>query len=109
MKKDIFNGKILSEWKSGVIISLILFAVIFIGGGLYFFLTAILDDGLEYVLRIFLYCSSALCIILGIGGPLLTLHLIRIYPEHRKFTKLFIQEYVFRGYSGFMDKDTHID
>jgi hypothetical protein len=50
-----------------------------------------------------------LSLTVGISYPLITLHLIKIYPKHRKITKHFIKEYVFREYDGAEEKRLYED
>ena len=109
MKKDIFNGKIATESKGIVKFTLIFTPLICILCGIIFLLVALFYDSVEYSARIFLYCIAPLSIIAGISYPLITLHLIKIYPKHRKITKHFILEYVFREYGGANEKRLYED
>lgn len=109
MKKDIFNGKIAIESKGIVKFTLIFTTLICILCGIIFLLVALFYDNVEYVARIFLYCLSALAIVAGIIYPLSILHLIKIYPKHRKITKHFIKEYVFIDYDGADEKRLYKD
>ena len=109
MKKDIFNGKIATECIGLVKFTLILTSIAFISFGIIFLLIAIFYENVEYAARIFLYCCAPLSIIMGISFPLIVLHLIKIYPKHRKITKVFIQEWVFRGAAGYIQKDRYKD
>lgn len=109
MKKDIFNGKIATEYNGLVKFTLIFAPIIFILCGVMFLLVALFYENVEYAARIFLYCIAPLSIIAGISYPLITLHLIKIYPKHRKITKLFIKEYVFREYDGADEKSLYED
>ena len=109
MKKDIFNGKIAAESKGIVKFTLILPPLIFILCGIIFFCVAIFYENVEYAARIFLYIVSPLSLTVGISYPLITLHLIKIYPKHRKITKHFIKEYVFREYDGADEKRLYED
>lgn len=109
MKKDIFNGKISTEARGLVKFTLIFLPLIFILCGIIFLWLAIFYENVEYAARIFLYCASPLTIAAGISYPLITLHLIKIYPKHRKITKHFIKEYVFREYDGSAEKSIYKD
>ena len=109
MKKDIFNGKIATESKGIVKFTLIFTPLICILCGIIFLLVALFYDNVEYAARIFLYCASSLAIVAGISYPLITLHLIKIYPKHRKITKHFILEYVFREYDSSDEKRLYED
>ena len=109
MKKDIFNGKIATESKGIVKFTLIFTPLICILCGIIFLLGALFYDNVEYSARIFSYCLAALSIIAGISYPLITLYLIKIYPKHRKITKHFILEYVFREYGGANEKRLYED
>lgn len=109
MKKDIFNGKIATESKGIVKFTLIFPPVILILCGVMFLLMAIFYDNVEYSARIFLYCIAPLSIIAGISYPLITLYLIKIYPKHRKITKHFIKEDVFREYDFKTEKSIYKD
>ena len=109
MKKDIFNGKIATECNGLVKFTLIFAPIILILCGVMFLLIALFYENVEYSARIFLYCIAPLSIIAGISYPLITLHLIKIYPKHRKITKLFIKEYVFREYDGADEKSLYED
>ena len=109
MKKDIFNGKIATESKGIVKFTLIFTPLICILCGIIFLLVALFYDNVEYAARIFLYIISPLSLIVGISYPLITLHLIKIYPEHKKITKCFIKEYVFREYDGADEKRLYED
>ena len=100
MKKDIFNGKIATEYNGFVKFTLIFPPVILILCGVMFLWVALFYENVEYAARIFLYCIAPLSIIAGISYPLVTLRLIKIYPKHRKITKCFIKEFVFREYDG---------
>ena len=90
MKKDIFNGKIATECIGSVKFTLIFPPVILILCGVMFLLVALFYENVEYAARIFLYCASFLAIVAGISYPLVTLHLIKIYPKHRKITKRYM-------------------
>ena len=109
MKKDIFNGKILNEFRGIVKFSLILVTLIFIVVGVMFLLTALFYENIDHAGRIFLYCIAPLSIIAGISYPLITLYLIKIYPKHRKITKHFIKEYHFREYDFSTEKSFYKD
>ena len=109
MKKDIFNGKIATESKGLVKFTLIFTPLICILCGIIFLLVALFYDNVEYAARIFLYCASSLAIVAGISYPLSILHLIKIYPKHRKITKHFIKEYVFREYDSSDEKRLYED
>ena len=109
MKKDIFNGKIATESKGIVKFTLIFTPLICILCGIIFLLVALFYDNVEYAARIFLYINSPLSLIVGISYPLITLHLIKIYPEHKKITKCFIKEYVFREYDSSDEKRLYED
>ena len=109
MKKDIFNGKIATESKGIVKFTLIFTPLICILCGIIFLLVALFYDNVEYSARIFLCCIAPLSIIAGISYPLITLHLIKIYPKHRKITKLVIKEYVFREYDFKTEKSIYKD
>ena len=109
MKKDIFNGKIATESKGIVKFTLIFGPIIFILCGVMFLLVALFYENVEYAARIFLYIVSPLSLTVGISYPLITLHLIKIYPKHRKITKHFIKEYVFREYDGAYEKRLYED
>ena len=109
MKKDFFNGKISTESRGIVKFKLIFPPLIFILCGIIFLCVAIFYENVEYAARIFLYCASLLSIAAGISYPLITLHLIKIYPKHRKITKHFIKEYVFREYNGSNEKHLYKD
>ena len=109
MKKDIFNGKIATESKGIVKFTLIFTPLICILCGIIFLLVALFYDNVEYAARIFLYCASSLAIVAGISYPLSILHLIKIYPKHRKITKHFIKEYVFREYDGSAERSIYKD
>ena len=109
MKKDIFNGKIATECKGIVKFTLIFPPLICILCGIIFLLGALFYDNVEYSARIFSYCLAALSIIAGISYPLITLYLIKIYPKHRKITKHFIKEYVFREYDFKTEKSIYKD
>ena len=109
MKKDIFNGKIATEYNGFVKFTLIFPPVILILCGVMFLLVALFYENVEYVARIFLFCVSSLAIIAGISYPLITLYLIKIYPKHRKITKHFIKEYHFREYDFSTEKNFYKD
>ena len=109
MKKDIFNGKISTEHIGMVKFTLIFAPLVFIVCGLLFLLIAIFYDNVEHAARIFLYCIAPLTVIAGISYPLITLHLIKIYPKHRKITKHFIKEYHFREYDFSTEKNFYKD
>ena len=110
MKKDIFNGKISHDCRGLVKFTLIFPPLIFILCGLLFLFTAIFYDNVEYAARIFLYCAAFLSLGAGVGYPVLTLFLIRIYPKGRKITKFLIREYVFKDGVFFTNhKDKSID
>ena len=109
MKKDIFNGKIATEYNGFVKFTLIFPPVILILCGVMFLLVALFYENVEYVARIFLFYVSSLAIIAGISYPLITLYLIKIYPKHRKITKHFIKEYHFREYDFSTEKNFYKD
>lgn len=108
-KKDIFNGKIATKYNGIVKFTLIGPPVALILCGVMFLLVALFHENLEYVARIFFYCASFLPIVVGISYPLIMLHLIKIYPKHRKITKHIIEEYVFREYDGAEEKRLYED
>ena len=109
MKKDIFNGKIATEYNWLVKFTLICTPVVLIMCGVMFLLVALFYENVEYAARIFLYIVSPLSLTAGISYPLITLHLIKIYPKHRKITKHFIKEYVFREYDSSDEKRLYED
>ena len=109
MKKDIFYGKISTECRGMVKFTLIFFPLLLILCGITFLCVAIFYKNVEYSARIFLYCVSFLSVTGGIGYPLITLRLIKIYPKHRKITKHFIKEYVFSKYDGANEKRFYED
>ena len=109
MKKDIFNGKIATEYNGVVKFTLIFPPVILILCGVMFLLVALFYENVEYAARIYLYCASSLAIVAGISYPLVTLRLIKIYPKHRKITKGFIKEFVFREYDGSAERSIYKD
>ena len=95
MKKDIFNGKIRTEFRSWVIFTLVFTAVVGVACGLLFLFIAIFDD-YELVAKAVFYGIAALSMLGGIGYSVATLCLIRIYPQHKRITLRFIKEFVFR-------------
>ena len=109
MKKDIFNDKILPECRGLVKFTLIFTPAVFILCGTIILLIAIFYDKGEYAARIFAYFLSIVAILGGITYPFITLRLIKIYPKHRKITKQFLQEYVFRSYDGSNEKGIYKD
>ena len=100
MKKEIFKGKILTEFIWLVKFTLIFTAIIFILCALLILGIAVFYEKVDHLARIVLYVFAFLSLVAGIGYPLVTLHLIRIYPQKRKITKHFLKEYVFREYKG---------
>ena len=109
MKKDIFNGKIATEYNGFVKFTLIFPPVILILCGVMFLLVTLFYENVEYAARIFLYIVSPLSLTVGISYPLVTLRLIKIYPKHRKITKCFIKEFVFREYDGSDERSIYKD
>ena len=106
MKKDIFNGKILREFRGITAFGLILGTVVFFACSLLFFFEAFSqNDGA----RIAVFCISAVTFLLSIVFPAATIHLIRIYPKRRKITRLLIREYVFREYDNCEEKKIYKD
>ena len=95
MKKDIFNGKIQTEFRGWVIFTLVFTAVVGVACGLLFLFIAIFDD-YELAAKVVFYCIAALSTLGGIGYSIVTLCLIRIYPKHKRITRGFIKEIVFR-------------
>ena len=89
MKKDIYNGKVKKELISHVTFSIIFFSIISLGLAIFFLLFALLYDDLKDSVRILTFILSALCFILGIAFPPITIYLYRSYPKHPKLTKLF--------------------
>lgn len=98
MKRDIFIDKIDTQHIGLVKATLILASGIGILGGISFLLVAIFYENVETAARILLYVVSGLSLVFGVLFPIVTLHLIKIYPKHRKITALLIKEYVFREY-----------
>ena len=96
MKNDHFNGKIAPEFIGFVKFTLLLAPLVMIPCGILFLLLAIFYENVEYAARILMFVMSGLSIAAGVAYPLITLHLIKIYPKHRNITKHFIKEYVFR-------------
>jgi len=99
--KEVFGGKISDKYVGYIKGSLILFAVVLIAIGLLFFGIAIFGEEVEYSTRKILGIIGPVFVITGIGYPLITVHLIKMYPKHRKITKLLIVEYVFKDYYKF--------
>ena len=97
MKKDVFNGKILTEFIGLVKFTLIFVPIIVILCALLFFGVAVFYESVERLARIILCVVALLSLFVGIGYPLITLRLIRIYPQKRKITRHFLKEYVFRN------------
>ena len=89
MKKDVFNDKILPEFRGLVKFTLIFTPAVFILCGTIILLIAIFYDKGEYAARIFAYFLSIVAVLGGITYPFITLRLIKIYPKHRKITKQF--------------------
>ena len=109
IKKDIFNGKISAEFRGLVKFTLIFASLIFFLCGMLFLLFAIFYDKVEQSARTFLFCLSSICFALSIFLPLITLKLIKIYPKHRKITRRFIKEFVFREYDHSAEKSIYND
>jgi hypothetical protein len=106
MKKDIFNGKILREFRGITAFGLILGTVVFLAVAvLLFFVAFSQNDGT----RIAVFCFSAVAFLLAILFPTITIYLIRIYPKRRKITRLLIREYVFREYDNCEEKKIYKD
>ena len=106
MKKDIFNGKILREFRGITAFGLILGTVVFLAVAVLLFFVAFLqNDGA----RIALFCFSAVAFSFAILFPAVSIHLIRIYPKRRKITRLLIREYVFREYDNCEEKKIYKD
>ena len=109
MRKDIFNGKILNEFRGIVKFSWIRVTLIFIVVGVMFLLTALFYENIDHAGRIFLYCISSCVIAIGVLFPIITVRLIKIYPKHKKITKIFIKEWVFREYDHLDMKNSYKD
>ena len=106
MKKDLFNGKILREFKGITAFGIIAGTVVFLAVAVLLFFVAFLqNDGA----RIALFCFSAVTFLLSIVFIAATIHLIRIYPKRRKITRLLIREYVFREYDNCEEKKIYKD
>ena len=106
MKKDLFNGKILREFKGITAFGIIAGTVVFLAVAVLLFFVAFLqNDGA----RIALFCFSAVAFSFAILFPTVTIHLIRIYPKRRKLTRFLIREYVFREYDGQEEKKIYKD
>ena len=104
MKKDIFNEKIAAEYKGMVKVTLILTPAVFIFCGVFLLLIAIFYNNIEYDARVFTYILATASICAGVAYPFITLYLIRIYPKHRKVTRQFLQENVFRKDNDWLKK-----
>jgi len=109
IEKDIFNGKISAELRGLVKLTLIFASLIFFLCGMLFLLIAIFYNNVEQSARTFLFCISPICFALSVFFPLITLKLIKIYPKHRKITRHFIKEYVFREYDHSAEKSIYND
>lgn len=94
-EKDVFNGKILHEFSGLMKFTLLITAIVFVVCGVFFLLMAIFYENMEYAAQVFLFCASAVSILAAIAYPLISLHLIRTFPKHKKLAKLFVKEYVF--------------
>lgn len=96
MKRDIFNGKISAEYRGYVVFTLSLATLIFVGCGALFCLVPVVYDSMDAAARVLLFAMGGLCGLAAILFPLFTWHFIRIYPSHRRITRLLIKEDVFR-------------
>ena len=89
MKKDIYNGKVKKELISIITFSIVLFGIVSLGLAIFFLLFALLFNELNNDVLILTFVLSALCFIMAIVYPPLTIYLYRSYPKHPKLTKLF--------------------
>ncbi len=96
MKSDIFNGKILEPYRGIVKFTLVFVPCVLIMCSLILGIIAITYPKIDDAARVMIFIFTALSGVSAIVYPLVTLRLIRCYPKHRKITKLFIQEYVFK-------------
>ena len=97
-KNDWFNGKIAEPFVGTVKFTIIFVPIVLFICFLIFFFVALFYDKVEPAARILLYIMSVLTGISTIGFPIATLRLIRVYPKHRKITKMLLQEYIFKNW-----------
>ena len=95
MSKDIFNGNIKKEHINYVKYTLLFSSIFFFAACLYFLLTAIFYENIEYAAKIFLFILSGLSFLSFVLCPILSIYAIKTYPKHPKLAKLLIKEFVF--------------
>ena len=106
MKKDIFNGKVLREFRSLMWLLLVLVTVVFLLIGVSALVCGFLENGEG---RIALFCISGVCFLIAVCLPIVMVHLIRIYPRCKKLTRFLVKEFVFREYDGENEKKKYED
>lgn len=95
MKRDIFNGKLDKDGIANIIIGLILLGIICLAGGIGFLCVALINEDLEWRLKVLLFVFSGISFGTLIAYPLLTVYAIRTYPRHKKLAHLLWKDYVF--------------
>ena len=94
--KNIYNGKIEKGLVGYVTCGIVLFSSIMSIGSIFLVLLALFYENVENNARVFLYIISGISLLLAIIHPIITIHFIRIYPKHSKFTtKFLIKKFVF--------------
>ena len=94
MSKDIFNGKVRTEYRKLTIFTFVFASLVFFACATIFLLTALLYDKVEYDARIALLIMSGISYVFSVFFPLTTVLCIRKYPKYRMLTKFFIKDYV---------------
>lgn len=94
MKKDIFNGKVKSEYRKGLLGSFIFGSIIFLACATLFLCFAFLYDNVEDGVEILLLVMSGLSYFSSVFYPLTSILCIRKYPKYKKLTSLLIKDYL---------------
>ena len=95
MKKDIFNGNIKNQYISYVKFFMVFEAVMLFAIFVFFLLTALLYENIEYVGRIVFLVMSATLFLASFLLPLISIYAIRNYPKHPKLVRALIKPFVF--------------
>ena len=93
MKKDVFNGKIKSEYSKSIKFLLVFASIVFCAVATFFLLLALLSDNFDNGAKIVLFIMSGVSYIAAAIYPLITVLCVRTYPKHKALTEFFIKKY----------------
>ena len=89
VKKDIFNGNIKREFMSYTWTSIIIVTLVFFACGALFLYVSFFTD-IDAKVGILLLTFGIVSLLFSVCYPLGTIFLIRKYPRHKRFVKIFL-------------------